>query len=124
MRVRPARSASISYIDCPTPTAAARCATRSTPGSARRTSAAIADVAVDGTRHRPASCGAAPAVHLLLEAVEHDDLVAALEQSPDEMRADEAGAAGDESAHAALTMRETIDPQAEGLPLSAIARLR
>ena len=35
------------------------------------------------------------------ELVEHDDLVAAAQQALDEMRADEAGAAGDEDLHAA-----------------------
>ena len=50
-------------------------------------------------------------MHLGLEAVQHDDVVAALEQAPDEVRADEAGAAGDESPHAAHYAREPFEPQ-------------
>ena len=44
------------------------------------------------------SSGAYP-MDLRLEAVEDDDLVAALDQTPDEVGADEAGAAGDERPH-------------------------
>ena len=87
----------ISYIDCPTPTRAARCTTASTPSSARRTASRVADVAdlkldVRGEILRPA----AVAVHLRLERVERPHTVPAREQLVGEMRADEARAARDQ----------------------------
>jgi hypothetical protein len=42
-------------------------------------------------------------VHLTLEAVEHDDLAAARHELAHEVRADEAGAAGDERLHGSHT---------------------
>ena len=44
-------------------------------------------------------------VHLWLKAVEHDDVVAALEESAHEMRADEPGSAGHERLHEYLILR-------------------
>jgi hypothetical protein len=38
-------------------------------------------------------------MHLRLEAIEHDDFVAELDESADEMRADEPGPTGDERLH-------------------------
>ena len=58
----------------------------------------VADVA-DDELDRGGQIRRRVAVDLRLEAVEHDDLVAALEEGANEVRADEARAAGDQSLH-------------------------
>ena len=57
----------------------------------------VGDVALDGTRARRPRGSRVAGVG---ELVEHDDLVAGGGEPPGEVRADEAGAAGDEHAHA------------------------
>ena len=65
---------------------------------------AIADVAHDQLDAR-GKLGLGAAVDLLLEAVEHDHVVAALDERADEVRADEAGPAGDKCPHEMLILR-------------------
>ena len=61
-------------------------------------SVGVADVADDQLDAR-GKVGRRVAVDLVLEAVEHDDVVAALDERAHEVRADEAGAAGDQCLH-------------------------
>jgi hypothetical protein len=59
----------------------------------------VADVAMQEL-HAGRQRGRRAQVNLLLEAVEHDDVVALFEEPRDEVRADESGATGDEGFHA------------------------
>jgi hypothetical protein len=65
---------------------------------------AVADVADDQLDARR-EVGLDAAVHLGLEAVEYDHLVAALDERAHQVRADEAGAASDECPHEFLILR-------------------
>ena len=70
---------------------------RSTPFSAKRERGRIADVALDQLDvARQCRGPAAAAMHLVDQAVEHADLVAAAEQVSCKMAADEPGAPGHE----------------------------
>ena len=82
-------------MSVPRPTIAAWWLTAATPATARGDRAGVADVALDplGARVqvvRPLAVGGGQ------QHVEHAHLVAGLEQRVDHVRADEAGAAGDE----------------------------
>ena len=58
----------------------------------------VADIAVQEA-HAVRELRRAVAVHLLLEAVENDDLLAELDEGAHEVRTDEAGTAGNERSH-------------------------
>jgi hypothetical protein len=75
--------------------------------SRKRTIADVALVELDEVD----DVGPEATMHLVLEAVEHDDVVATFEQPPHEVRTDEAGSAGNESPHAAHYARKAIGPQ-------------
>ena len=82
-----------------TPTAAARWKTRSAPSMSRRTSSASSTEPVWYSSRgvigdRPEVVGSPGAL-----VVEHDDVIAQVEEEFDEVTADEPGSAGDHAAH-------------------------
>ena len=83
----------------PSPTIAAWWQTWSTPSSTRSTVAGVAHVALDELGARVEVGRRAVAPRQRVEEVEHAHVVAELEQLVDDVRADEAGAAGDQDAH-------------------------
>ena len=67
----------------------------------------VADVA-DDQLHAGRDVRRGVPVDLRLEAVEHDDLVATLEECADEVRADEAGTSGDQRLHLETILRREL----------------
>ena len=90
---------STSYIDWPVPVSAARWTTDETPAGTAAQAVSSATSATTTCAGEGGDGGVGLGVHLRVQQVEGDDLVAGLDEPSREVLADEAGAAGEQDGH-------------------------